>query len=188
VLAMRARDLLQRGELPQRTIVATVMSNIGLERALDGLGISLVRTPVGDRYVLEEMQKTGHRLGGEQSGHIIDLQANTTGDGIATAVAVATLAKRHGRLADLATIMQRHPQVLVNVTVADKVAAQADAAVRSAVDAVMLELGKEGRILVRPSGTEPLIRVMIEGQDEQRIRALAQRVADAIKNAAQQEA
>ena len=188
VLAMRARDLLQRGELPQRSVVATVMSNIGLERALDDLGIRLVRTPVGDRYVLEEMQKSGQRLGGEQSGHIIDLQANTTGDGIATAVAVASLAKRHGGLAGLATIMRRHPQVLVNVTVADKAAAQTDATVRSAVDAVEHELGKEGRILVRPSGTEPLIRVMIEGQDEQRIQLLAQRVAEAIKNVAQRQA
>jgi phosphoglucosamine mutase len=180
VLAMRTRDLLSRGELPNRSIVATVMSNIGLERARDDLGVKLIRTPVGDRYVLEEMQRGGHRLGGEQSGHIIDLQANTTGDGIATAVGVASLAAG-GRLADIALIMRRHPQVLVNVTATDKSCLQTNGSVRQVIADAAAALGKDGRILVRPSGTEPLIRVMIEGQEESQIRQLAQRVADTIK-------
>jgi phosphoglucosamine mutase len=180
VLAMRTSDLLARGELPNRAIVATVMSNIGLERALDDLGVKLIRTPVGDRYVLEEMQRGSHRLGGEQSGHIIDLQANTTGDGIATAVGVATLSVGR-RLADVASIMRRHPQVLVNVSAADKTCLETDGSVRQIIAETAAALGKEGRILVRPSGTEPLIRVMIEGQEESQIRRLAQRVADTIK-------
>ena len=182
VLAMRTKDLLSRDELPQRTIVATVMSNVGLERSLEELGVKLIRTPVGDRYVLEEMQRGGYRLGGEQSGHIIDLHSNTTGDGVATAVSVASLAAGSKRLADIAKIMRRHPQVLVNVVVADKTRYETSEPVREAIAHTQVTLGKNGRILVRPSGTEPLIRVMIEGQEEEQIRELAQRVADAIKN------
>ncbi len=181
VLAMQARDLASRDELPQSTVVATVMSNIGLELALGALGVRLIRTPVGDRYVLEEMQRGGYRLGGEQSGHIIDLTANTTGDGIATAVSVVTLATKNGRLADIAKTMRRHPQVLVNIIVADKAAVGENESVRLAIAQVEQELGNEGRILVRPSGTEPLVRVMIEGKEEAHIRSLAQRVAAAIK-------
>jgi len=142
----------------------------------------LIRTPVGDRYVLEEMQRGGYRLGGEQSGHIIDLHSNTTGDGVATAVSVASLAAGGKRLADIAKIMRRHPQVLVNVVVADKTRYETSEPVREAIAHTQVTLGKNGRILVRPSGTEPLIRVMIEGQEEEQIRELAQRVADAIKN------
>jgi phosphoglucosamine mutase len=181
VLAMRTLDLLSRDELPQRTIVATVMSNIGLERSLEELGVKLIRTPVGDRYVLEEMQRGGHRLGGEQSGHIIDLHSNTTGDGIATAVSVASLAAGSKRLADIAKIMRRHPQVLVNIAVADKTSYETSEPVREIIAQTEATLGKNGRILVRPSGTEPLIRVMIEGQEEEEIRLLAQRVAAVIK-------
>ena len=184
VLAMRARELAGRDELPGRTMVATVMSNIGLERALDALDVKLIRTPVGDRYVLDAMQRGGYRLGGEQSGHIIDLQANTTGDGLATAVSVLRIAKEHGRLADAAAMMQRHPQVLVNVHVRDKVAAQESDEVRLAIGEVERELGVDGRVLVRPSGTEPLVRVMIEGKEEKEIRRLAQRIADAIQMSA----
>jgi phosphoglucosamine mutase len=182
VLAMRTKDLLSRDELPQRTVVATVMSNIGLERSLEELGVKLIRTPVGDRYVLEEMQRGGYRLGGEQSGHIIDLHSNTTGDGVATAVSVASLAAGGKRLADIAKIMRRHPQVLVNVVVADKTRYETSEPVREAIAHTEVALGKNGRILVRPSGTEPLIRVMIEGQEEEQIRELAQRVADAIRS------
>ena len=181
VLAMRARDLSSRRELPARTVVATVMSNIGLERALEALDVKLIRTPVGDRYVLEAMRRGGYRLGGEQSGHIIDLEANTTGDGLATAVSVVSLAKNVGRLSDAANLMKRFPQVLVNVAVKDKALVEASDRVRLAVANVEQELGSRGRILVRPSGTEPLVRVMIEGPVEEEIRMLAARVADAIK-------
>jgi phosphoglucosamine mutase len=182
VLAMRGIDLAARGELPHRTIVATVMSNIGLEIALKEKNIALVRTPVGDRYVLEEMQRGGFRLGGEQSGHIIDLAANATGDGIATAVAVVSLAANGGGLARIASVMAPRPQVLVNISVKDKSCLERPE-VRSSIEQARKELGEQGRILVRPSGTEPLIRVMIEGQDEREIRELAQRVAESIRTA-----
>lgn len=181
VLAMRTKDMLSRDELPHRTVVATVMSNIGFERALDAMGAKLLRTPVGDRYVLEAMQRGGFRLGGEQSGHIIDLQANTTGDGLATAVVVASLASG-SRLADLALVMRRHPQVLINVA-GDKRCLDEDQSVRRIIAETETSLGLDGRILVRASGTEPLIRVMIEGQEEAHIRQLAQRVADQISAA-----
>lgn len=185
VLAMRARELAARDELSGGTVVATVMSNIGLERALEGLSVKLIRTPVGDRYVLEAMQKGGFRLGGEQSGHIIDLQANTTGDGLATAVSVLRIAKEYGRLADAAALMHRHPQVLVNVRVNDKAAAQSSDAVQHAIVQAEQRLGVDGRVLVRPSGTEPLVRVMIEGKEEEEIRMLAQHIASAIQMSGQ---
>jgi phosphoglucosamine mutase len=177
VLAMRARELLARNELPERTVVATVMSNIGLERALARIGVTLIRTPVGDRYVLEAMQRGGYRLGGEQSGHIIDLTANTTGDGIATAVAVLGLTNAGRTLAEMADVMQRYPQVLINVAVDDKNCLQDNEAVKDAISQAERALGSDGRILVRASGTEPLIRVMIEGAEEDQIRALAGAVA-----------
>lgn len=183
VLAMRAHELLARNELPDRTVVATVMSNVGLERALERMQARLLRTPVGDRYVLEAMQRGGFRLGGEQSGHIIDLSANTTGDGIATAVAVLRLTQGGRRLADLADIMQRYPQVLVNVAVDDKNCLQENAAVQAAIKHAEEVLGSDGRILVRPSGTEPLIRVMIEGPEEASIKRLADAIAKEIQAA-----
>lgn len=183
VLAMRAHDLLERDELPERTIVATVMSNIGLERALARMNARLLRTPVGDRYVLEAMQRGGFRLGGEQSGHIIDLAANTTGDGIATAVAVLGLTAGGKQLAELADLMQRYPQVLVNIAVGDKSCLQENASVKQAIVQAEQALGSEGRILVRASGTEPLIRVMIEGPEEDHIARLAESIAHEIRAA-----
>ncbi len=182
VLALRGIDLAERGELPHRTLVATVMSNIGLEIALRERDIALVRTLVGDRYVLEEMQRGGFRLGGEQSGHVIDLAANATGDGIATAVAVLSLASKNSGLASAASVMQPRPQVLVNVSVNDKSRLE-HADVQSAIASARQALGEGGRILVRASGTEPLIRVMIEGQEEREVRELAMRVAETIRNA-----
>jgi phosphoglucosamine mutase len=180
VLAMRAKELLARDELQHRTVVATVMSNIGLEIALRGMGVTLLRTPVGDRYVLEEMQRGGFRLGGEQSGHIIDLASNTTGDGIATAVFVASLAAKSGGLAQIAGIVRPQPQVLVNVSVTDKTCMEREE-LQQVIARTEDELGANGRVLVRPSGTEPLIRVMIEGPSEQRIRELALAIAARIK-------
>ena len=120
ILAIWARELLAADALPKRTIVATVMSNIGLERALASSGIALERTAVGDRYVVEAMQRGGYRIGGEQSGHIIDFEANTTGDGIATAVRLLSLRAKTGSLHELAGIMRVYPQVLLNVRVVDK--------------------------------------------------------------------
>ena len=180
VLAIWAKELLARAELPHSTIVATVMSNLGLELAVADMGAALVRTSVGDRYVLEAMQRGGYRLGGEQSGHIIDLEANTTGDGIATAVRLASLAARAGSLRGLAAQMRTYPQILVNVKVSDKQRVDADVGVRAAIAQAEQALSGRGRILVRPSGTEPLVRIMIEGQDEREMRLLAQTVADRI--------
>jgi phosphoglucosamine mutase len=183
VLAIWARELASRDELPQRKIVATVMSNIGLEHALRAAGVGLVRTAVGDRYVLEAMHQGAYRLGGEQSGHIIDLAANTTGDGIATAVRLLGLRERAGSLAALAGVMHVHPQVLLNVRVADKQAYEKDKDVQRAIAEAERALGDAGRLLVRPSGTEPLVRIMVEGPDEAQIRQIAQTVAARVEAA-----
>ncbi|MFI5388651.1 MAG: phosphoglucosamine mutase, partial [Candidatus Eremiobacterales bacterium] len=183
VLAIWAKELLDMGELPHKTIVATVMSNLGLELAIAAMGATLVRTAVGDRYVLEAMQRGGFRVGGEQSGHIIDLEANTTGDGIATAVRLLSLAAKAGSLRALRERMQTYPQILVNVRVVDKRCVDRDG-VRDAIAAAERSMSGKGRILVRPSGTEPLIRIMIEGQDESEMRTIAQSIADRIVAAA----
>jgi phosphoglucosamine mutase len=178
VLAIWAKELLDQGKLPQRTIVATVMSNLGLELAIAAMGATLIRTSVGDRYVLEAMQRGGFRIGGEQSGHIIDLEANSTGDGLATAVRLLSLAAKAGSLSALRSQMQSYPQILVNVR-ADKSLMDGDG-VRGAIANAERALDGRGRILVRPSGTEPLIRIMIEGQDEAEMRRIAQSVVDRI--------
>ena len=182
VLAIWGKELLERNALPHRTIVATVMSNLGLELAVAAMGATLVRTAVGDRYVLEAMQKGGFRLGGEQSGHIIDLESNTTGDGVATAVHIRSLAAKAGGLRVLRSQMQTYPQILVNVRVADKACMTRDG-VRSAIADAEGALTGRGRILVRPSGTEPLIRIMIEGQDEAEMQRLARSIAQTIEAA-----
>jgi phosphoglucosamine mutase len=181
-LLILARDRKARGALPGDTVVATVMSNVGLERALAAEGIRLERAAVGDRYVLETMRAGGFPLGGEQSGHVIDLDRNTTGDGPMTAVAVLSAAARAGTtLRELAAGLTVFPQILVNVA-AERAAAGVPA-VRAAIDRAQQRLGSEGRILVRPSGTEPLVRVMVEGRDDAEIRAVAEEVAAAIRGA-----
>ncbi|MBV8172284.1 MAG: phosphoglucosamine mutase [Candidatus Eremiobacteraeota bacterium] len=183
VLAIWARELSANGQLPKKTVVATVMSNIGLERALDQSGVVLERTAVGDRYVLEAMVRGGFRIGGEQSGHIIDLQSNSTGDGIATAVKLLSMCTRTGSLHALAQVMRVYPQVLLNVRVKDKQRVHDDAAVRRAIEDAAAALDGQGRVFVRPSGTEPLIRIMVEGPDESQIRSLARTVADVVEAA-----
>jgi len=155
-----------------------------LERALASSGIALERTAVGDRYVVEAMQRGGYRIGGEQSGHIIDFEANTTGDGIATAVRLLSLRAKTGSLHELAGIMRVYPQVLLNVRVADKERVQSDKRVQRAIDAATAALDGSGRVLVRPSGTEPIIRIMVEGPDEAHIRQLAKAVAATVEAAA----
>jgi phosphoglucosamine mutase len=183
ILAIWTKELLARNELPKNTVVATVMSNLGLELAVQAMGATLVRTAVGDRYVLEAMQRGGFRIGGEQSGHIIDLESNTTGDGIATAVRLLTLAARSGGLRALASGMTTYPQILVNVRVVDKRCVDDDAAVKAAIGEAERNLKGRGRILVRPSGTEPLVRIMIEGPDETEMHAIAATVARRIEAA-----
>ncbi len=169
----------RKGKLKQRTIVTTVMSNIGFFKAVEGLGIRTARTAVGDRYVMEEMRKFGYNLGGEQSGHVIFLDYNTTGDGILTGLQLVDTVRQSGKkLGELRQMMRKYPQVLVNVKVGDKAKLQGNAAVRQAVADVERHLGDSGRVLVRPSGTESLIRVMAEGPDK---RELESRVADIVQ-------
>jgi len=181
VLATALRKL---GELPGDALVGTVMSNIGLQRALDTYGIRLLRAPVGDRYVLEQMRGGGFVLGGEQSGHIIDLRRNTTGDGPMTAVTLLSTIVRTGTtLAELANEMHVYPQVLMNIRTANKRVLDDPAIIENITQTEQL-LGAGGRLLVRPSGTEPLIRVMIEGEDKAQIDALAHDLAAKIERAA----
>jgi phosphoglucosamine mutase len=183
VMAMCAVRMKRDGELRRDTVVATVMSNLGLERALDAQGIALVRTPVGDRYVVEEMRGGGYNLGGEQSGHLIFLDHATTGDGLIAALQVLALVVRTGRpLSELAReAMQRVPQVLESVTLAARKPIEEMAGLRRLVEEVRDELGREGRVLVRWSGTEPKLRVMVEGPDEHRIGTIARGLVEAAR-------
>lgn len=184
VMLVLARDLHDRNELAGDTVVATVMSNIGLEKALAMHGITLLRAPVGDRYVLERMRQGGYVFGGEQSGHIIDLRSNTTGDGPMTAIALfSTIVRRGKSLHDLASELTVYPQVLVNVRTSRKDVLEHPQVQRAVKEAERILTGS-GRLLIRPSGTEPLIRVMVEGDDRQRIEALAHDLAAKIRQAA----
>jgi phosphoglucosamine mutase len=173
-IAALALDLHQCGQLKRRTLVGTVMSNFGLELAMAKAGINLVRTPVGDRYILELMMAEGYNLGGEQSGHLIFLDHNTTGDGLISALQVLSLMKRTGRpLSDLARCMTAVPQVLLGVPVKQKPDLSTLPDVQSAIKAAEVKLNGTGRILVRYSGTEPLLRIMVEGEQDAIIRSVA---------------
>lgn len=181
MLAM-ARDLKERGQLLHDTVVGTVMSNVAFERALDKEAMHLVRTTVGDRYVLQAMQELGANFGGEPSGHIIDLRRNTTGDGPGTAIAfVSLLARKDATVSEVVGSYTPYPQVLINVRLAERGHIHEDSRVIEAVAAAQAQLGREGRILIRPSGTEPLIRVMVEGSNDAEVVALAERLADLIR-------
>jgi len=182
VLLMCGRQLQREGRLRGNAIVATVMSNIGLELALKPLGINLVRTSVGDKYVMEEMLKQNLSLGGEQSGNIIFSDYLFTGDGLCTALNVLRTVTLTGRtLADLASDLTTYPQVLLNVRVREKVALQAVPAVADAIARVEARVAGQGRLLIRYSGTEPLLRVMLEGQQQDEIRSWAQEIVDVVK-------
>lgn len=182
LLLICALHLFKEGKLPDRTIVATVMSNLGLDLALQEVGIRVVRTNVGDRYVLEEMLKHGYPLGGEQSGHLIFLEHNTTGDGIITALQVLAIMRKEGkRLSELRKRLQPCPQVLVNVKVRRKEELDALPNVLAKIRAAEARLNGFGRVLVRYSGTEPLVRVMVEGRDRGLIERLAQEIAGALQ-------
>jgi phosphoglucosamine mutase len=173
-IAALALDLHQCGQLKRHTLVGTVMSNFGLELAMAKAGINLVRTPVGDRYILELMMAEGYNLGGEQSGHLIFLDHNTTGDGLISALQVLSLMKRTGRpLSDLARCMTAVPQVLLGVPVKQKPDLSTLPDVQSAIKAAEVKLNGTGRILVRYSGTEPLLRIMVEGEQDAIIRSVA---------------
>ena len=183
ILYLYGKYMKERGKLITNTVVTTVMSNFGLYKAFDEVGIDYAKTKVGDKYVYEYMMKNGCRIGGEQSGHIIFSKYASTGDGILTSLKVmeVMLAKKK-KLSQLVSDLKIYPQVLVNVRVSDKKAAQADPDVQRAVEAVTAELGDSGRILVRESGTERVIRVMVEAESEALCRALVERVVDVIRS------
>jgi phosphoglucosamine mutase len=176
VMAMCATRMKRDGELRRDTVVATVMSNLGLERALETQGVRLVRTPVGDRYVVEAMRQGGFNLGGEQSGHLVFLDHSSTGDGLIAGLQVLALMLRTGKpLSELArAAMERVPQVVESVTLAARRPLEEMSALQSQIQSVTGALGREGRVLVRWSGTEPKLRVMVEGPAEDRIAAMAQ--------------
>ena len=182
VMLMCARHMQSEGRLRGNAIVATVMSNMGLEVALRESGIEMVRCAVGDKYVMEEMMRRGLSLGGEQSGHVIFSDYLFTGDGLATSLNVLRTVAATGRtLADLASQLTTYPQVLMNVRVQQKVDLQTVPGVAAVIAAVQSRLAGNGRLLVRYSGTEPLLRVMLEGQDEGEIRRWGQEIIDAVK-------
>jgi phosphoglucosamine mutase len=182
VLFLCARQLQKEGRLKGDAVVATVMSNIGLEIALGKLGIGLIRCPVGDKYVMEEMLSRGLSLGGEQSGHLIFSDYLFTGDGLCTALNVLRTIALTGRtLAELAADLITYPQVLLNVPVRDKVDLHEVPAISEALSRVEARLKGQGRLLVRYSGTEPLLRVMLEGAHEQEIRTWGQEIVDVVK-------
>ncbi|MFJ9813978.1 phosphoglucosamine mutase [Streptomyces sp. NPDC101151] len=184
ILAVLTLALRERSELRSDTVVATVMSNLGFKLAMERAGIRLVQTAVGDRYVLEEMKEHGFALGGEQSGHVIILDHATTGDGTLTGLLIAARVAETGRtLRDLASVMERLPQILINVPDVDKSRVKTSADLAAAVAEAERELGSTGRVLLRPSGTEPLVRVMVEAADIDQARSVAGRLADAVKSA-----
>ncbi|MCS0637146.1 phosphoglucosamine mutase [Streptomyces sp. LP05-1] len=184
ILAVLALAMREAGTLRGDTVVATVMSNLGFKLAMEREGLSLVQTGVGDRYVLESMKEHGYALGGEQSGHVIVLDHATTGDGTLTGLLLAARVAATGRpLAELAGVMERLPQVLVNVKDVDKSRVATSAELKTAVTEAETALGSTGRVLLRPSGTEPLVRVMVEAADIEQARAVAGRLADAVKSA-----
>ncbi|MBW2243371.1 MAG: phosphoglucosamine mutase [Deltaproteobacteria bacterium] len=184
LLALFAKDFSQRGKLRGGAIVATAYSNLGLEKAVEKLGLRLVRTKVGDRYVVEGMREGGYNIGGEQSGHIIFLDHNTTGDGLLTGLqALAVMCKQQKPLSELVADFERFPQALVNVKVSEKTPIEELPSVLERLAQVENELGSSGRVLIRYSGTEPKARVMVEGEDEEQVAGYAQDLADALSRA-----
>ncbi|MEV4759823.1 phosphoglucosamine mutase [Micromonospora sp. NPDC049559] len=184
IMAILALGMREAGTLTADTLVATVMSNLGLRIAMSQAGIRLVETKVGDRYVLEELRASGLALGGEQSGHIVMPAYATTGDGILTGLHLMARMAATGRsLADLAGVVAKLPQVLINVPVGDRAVGAGAPAVLAAAEQAEAELGGTGRVLLRPSGTEPLVRVMVEAATVEVAQAVAERIADAVRQA-----
>ncbi|KJE32249.1 phosphoglucosamine mutase [Geobacillus thermoleovorans] len=182
IMYICAKYLKETGRLKQQTVVSTVMSNLGFYKALEAQGIKSVQTAVGDRYVVEEMKKNGYNLGGEQSGHIIFLDYNTTGDGMLTALQLVNIMKIKGKpLSELAGEMKKYPQLLVNVRVKEKEKVMENEQVKSVIAEVEAEMNGNGRVLVRPSGTEPLVRIMAEAPTEEACRAYVERIADVVR-------
>ena len=184
LLWLCARDMVARGTLKGGGVVATVLSNLGLERGLEAIDLQLVRSQVGDRYVVEAMRNGGYNLGGEQSGHIIFLDHSRTGDGLMTALqTLAVMARAQKPLSDLTGSFERLPQVMLSVRVFEKKPVDSLSSVQDAIKQVESELGKNGRVLIRYSGTEPLVRIMVEGEDEGRVAELGEYLADELRRA-----
>ena len=182
IMAIAAEEMARNGTLRQHAVVGTVMSNLGLEVALRRLGVQLVRTAVGDRYVVEEMLRHDYNLGGEQSGHVVFLDANTTGDGTITFLTMlAVMAQRQRPLSELRQLVQRYPQVLINVKVRERRDLTSVEPVATSMRRVSEALGERGRLLVRYSGTEPLVRVMVEGEDQDAVKSYGEEVAEAVR-------
>ena len=182
IMLLCGLHLKEQGKLKENMIVGTVMSNIGFHKAAKELGMQTCSTAVGDRYVLEKMLADGYSIGGEQSGHVIFLDYNSTGDGLLTAVQTLSIMKEKGKsLSELAGLMTKYPQLLVNVRVLTKAGWETNAAIQDVIREAEEELGSNGRILVRPSGTEPLIRVMAEGPDQDQLDELCNRIGDVIR-------
>jgi len=182
IMGICALDLHRRGKLRRKTVVGTVMSNLGLEVALKDLGCRLLRTAVGDRYVVEAMLHGGYNLGGEQSGHLVFLDHTTTGDGIITALQLLAVMLREDKpLADLARVMETFPQILINLRVKERRDLASVPGARPALQTAEKRLGNRGRLLVRYSGTEPLLRIMVEGEDHQEIQGVAQDLAQTLE-------
>jgi len=170
------------GSLTDDTLVVTVMSNLGLLLAMEEAGIKTMQTAVGDRYVLEAMRQGNYVLGGEQSGHVIDARHATTGDGVLTSLLLAQqLVREDRKLADLASGIKRLPQTLINVSGVDRTRTNSDDSLTEAVRAAGAELGSTGRVLLRPSGTEPLVRVMVEAASQEEADRVAGQLADVVK-------
>jgi phosphoglucosamine mutase len=182
IMAMAGKALHAQGRLPGGVVVGTVMSNLGLERGLEHMGLRLVRTQVGDRYVLEEMQRLGATIGGEQSGHLIFLDHATTGDGLVTALMVLKIMRDSGEpLSRLADLMTEYPQKLINITVSSVKGWDEHAIIREAIARAEADLGSEGRVLVRASGTEPKIRVMVEALQAEKVERWSGHIAGIVR-------
>lgn len=183
IMYIVARYLHSKGRLKSDTIVSTVMSNLGFYKALEKVGIKSVKTAVGDRYVVEEMRKNNYNLGGEQSGHIIFLDYNTTGDGLLSALQLVNIMQQSGKkLSELASEMTIFPQELVNIRVADKHAVMENVRIAHVIEEVEKEMAGEGRVLVRPSGTEPLVRVMVEAVTEDQCAEYTERISQVVRD------
>ncbi|WP_163336860.1 phosphoglucosamine mutase [Desulfopila sp. IMCC35008] len=184
IMAICAQDLMKRRKLKKKTLVTTVMSNMGLEVTMERMGGQMVRTAVGDRYVVECMRKEGYSFGGEQSGHLVFLDHNTTGDGILAGLQLLAVMRKHNKsISELAKVMESFPQVLKNVETSTRIPIDSIPGFPETVERLEQDLGKTGRILVRPSGTEPVIRVMVEGQDKAEINVMADELCDLVRKA-----
>ncbi|MFD1708859.1 phosphoglucosamine mutase [Siminovitchia sediminis] len=182
IMYICAKYMKEEGMLKKDTVVSTVMSNLGFHKAMEAAGMNSVQTAVGDRYVVEEMKKNGYNLGGEQSGHIVFLDYNTTGDGLLTGLQLVNIMRMTDKpLSELAKDIVKYPQKLVNIKVSDKHHVTENEKVKAVIDEVESEMNGNGRVLVRPSGTEPLVRVMVEAQTEEACHRFVQRIADVVE-------